>query len=626
MGGADFHDSTTVSAFISETTEIDVTAVIRATVDTYFVTVSTPVSSGSALATVNSVAITRIGSNLLCMEGRILTLTSQQYVSHSQVITMTYDLGPVTNPDFAARSSFLLPSNDTMEEEIDFIISVQITDHVMNVQGALVAIETTLTGQSGVSYTSQSYVQVQVSGTETPELIFDFAMEQFSHWEKIPGDNVTCSVSLRLTNTSTAHALDVALHIMTPYYIGLSELPNVTTADANVITYLPEPGLKLSIWEIDFTDVVTFSIMLMLDPNRKIPIGSTNVETVIPVDLTYRGAVRADRAATGVIYTDILVNEFGFDTELPDVLGLQSGAVLDCQMTASSYLDPNTPSSGRLITGIGWKPSVRGEPFCGSEWLQVDFGSDTYVTGFKLQSSNDDAQDVVSSFTVKYSLNGYAWYDITEMDGVTPKSFTLSVPGNANRNDVYDVTLLEKERFSARYIRVVSTDVRCTVGLRLEVLGVKSTTSAYDCSSVTSNTSPLPEQSYVVNTDTGTILVCGASEVDGDVVCSKSDDAGTSWQPLDDNIGNIVAVVTNTSYIIAVSHDNSSYLLSEDDGVTWDILANEELAELQTLPGYLTSISFPYADYRGETDNEMYAVYGTDGDGFKLTGTLEGMQ
>ncbi|WAR26811.1 NRP2-like protein [Mya arenaria] len=202
-------------------------------------------------------------------------------------------------------------------------------------------------------------------------------------------------------------------------------------------------------------------------------------------------------------------------------------------MTASSYLDPNTPSSGRLITGIGWKPSVRGEPFCGSEWLQVDFGSDTYVTGFKLQSSNDDAQDVVSSFTVKYSLNGYAWYDITEMDGVTPK----------------------KERFSARYIRVVSTDVRCTVGLRLEVLGVKSTTSAYDCSSVTSNTSPLPEQSYVVNTDTGTILVCGASEVE-----------------------------------------------------------------------YLTSISFPYADYRGETDNEMYAVYGTDGDGFKLTGTLEGMQ
>jgi len=58
-----------------------------------------------------------------------------------------------------------------------------------------------------------------------------------------------------------------------------------------------------------------------------------------------------------------------------------------------------------------------------------------------------------------------------------------------------------------------------------------------------------------------------------------------SYSAIEDTVGYVVAVVTNTSRVIAASRDNSSYLLSEDDGVTWEALTDDELAQLQALPG-----------------------------------------
>jgi len=60
-----------------------------------------------------------------------------------------------------------------------------------------------------------------------------------------------------------------------------------------------------------------------------------------------------------------------FFADIPNVLGLESGSVVDCQMTASSHHDTDTPSTARLNSADGWKPLVRGGPFCGSEFWQV---------------------------------------------------------------------------------------------------------------------------------------------------------------------------------------------------------------------------------------------------------------
>ena len=71
---------------------------------------------------------------------------------------------------------------------------------------------------------------------------------------------------------------------------------------------------QFQIGEIDFKDNVTFSFTLVLDPAREMPMGLDYVETVLPSDITSRGALRGDRSDTGVIASQVYVQEFGFST------------------------------------------------------------------------------------------------------------------------------------------------------------------------------------------------------------------------------------------------------------------------------------------------------------------------
>jgi hypothetical protein len=50
---------------------------------------------------------------------------------------------------------------------------------------------------------------------------------------------------------------------------------------------------------------------------------------------------------------------------------MENGIIQDCQISASSYLDTNRPEEARLNVGSGWKPFLRGTPFCDKEYLQV---------------------------------------------------------------------------------------------------------------------------------------------------------------------------------------------------------------------------------------------------------------
>ncbi|KAH3819894.1 hypothetical protein DPMN_121638 [Dreissena polymorpha] len=59
-------------------------------------------------------------------------------------------------------------------------------------------------------------------------------------------DNVTCTVLLRSTNTSTAHAQDVAVHVLTPPYVGVGQL--IDAVDANVtVTTDPATGITFKV-------------------------------------------------------------------------------------------------------------------------------------------------------------------------------------------------------------------------------------------------------------------------------------------------------------------------------------------------------------------------------------------
>ena len=103
------------------------------------------------------------------------------------------------------------------------------------------------------------------------------------------------------------------------------------------------------------------------------------------------------------------VDQFNYIPECHDALGIESGAISDRQMSASSQLDENhAASQGRLyveaVSGKSgsWSAKVNNV----SQWLQVDLGNPhTKVTALATQGRNNYPQ-WVTKYKVQYSGDG----------------------------------------------------------------------------------------------------------------------------------------------------------------------------------------------------------------------------
>ena len=106
------------------------------------------------------------------------------------------------------------------------------------------------------------------------------------------------------------------------------------------------------------------------------------------------------------------VDQFNYIPECHDALGVESGAISDGQMSASSQWDANlTASRGRLFAkaGSGKSGSWSAKYNDVSQWLQVDLGnSHTKVTALATQGRNKNRQ-WVTKYKVQYSRDGVSF-------------------------------------------------------------------------------------------------------------------------------------------------------------------------------------------------------------------------
>ena len=99
---------------------------------------------------------------------------------------------------------------------------------------------------------------------------------------------------------------------------------------------------------------------------------------------------------------------FVFYTGCSYPLGMENRDLPDDQITASSEYDAtHGPSNGRLNFKAGggktgaWSAKTNDV----HQWLQVDLGAKTEVTGIQIQG-RQDADQWVTSFTISYSSDG----------------------------------------------------------------------------------------------------------------------------------------------------------------------------------------------------------------------------
>ncbi|GFW41621.1 EGF-like repeat and discoidin I-like domain-containing protein 3 [Trichonephila clavipes] len=94
-------------------------------------------------------------------------------------------------------------------------------------------------------------------------------------------------------------------------------------------------------------------------------------------------------------------------------LGMESGAIYDFQITASSSLNPElSPVNSRLDSDTAWVPELGDrEPY-----VQVDLIVPTNITGLMTRGRND-ANEWVKTYEIAYSDDGEHWIDPDDLSG-----------------------------------------------------------------------------------------------------------------------------------------------------------------------------------------------------------------
>ncbi|XP_068677063.1 uncharacterized protein [Montipora foliosa] len=148
-------------------------------------------------------------------------------------------------------------------------------------------------------------------------------------------------------------------------------------------------------------------------------------------------------------------------------LGMESRAITDSQITASTEWDANhTASHARLnikLTGSlrgGWSARVMDY----KQWLQVDLIDYTIVTRVATQGRNGHDQ-WLTKFRLLYSDDGVVFHLYKERGDTSPKVFT----GNVDVDSIVYNNL--KQPITTRYVRIQPVAWRAGISLRLEIYG-----------------------------------------------------------------------------------------------------------------------------------------------------------
>ncbi|GIX94553.1 SCO-spondin, partial [Caerostris darwini] len=141
-------------------------------------------------------------------------------------------------------------------------------------------------------------------------------------------------------------------------------------------------------------------------------------------------------------------------------MGIESGLMPEGQISASSSkTEILSPEIIRLNSEIGWSVSTVEVP----QFLQVDFGEPRNLSAVVIQGSPEEPE-WVTAFLVTHSNDEEEWQPVTN-----DKDEPVEFPGNVD-NDTPVISVFP-ETIEAQYIRIIPTDWKKWISLRLEILG-----------------------------------------------------------------------------------------------------------------------------------------------------------
>ncbi|XP_078598285.1 neuropilin-2-like [Branchiostoma floridae x Branchiostoma japonicum] len=198
-------------------------------------------------------------------------------------------------------------------------------------------------------------------------------------------------------------------------------------------------------------------------------------------------------------------------TVCQDPLGMQSGAIPDGSITASStYSSFYEPYLARLHGRGGWLTNIRTI----GEWLQVDLGEIKKVTGTITQGGVYGYW--VKSYKLQHSTDGASWTTYANSEG-TEKVFI----GNT---DYYTpVTNLLDNAVEARYVRFLPQTWENLMSMGAEILGCNIRVD--ECADGSNNCSP---QATCSDTPESFTCTCNPGYIGNGVTCTDVDECASN--------------------------------------------------------------------------------------------------
>ncbi|XP_066295973.1 uncharacterized protein [Branchiostoma lanceolatum] len=156
---------------------------------------------------------------------------------------------------------------------------------------------------------------------------------------------------------------------------------------------------------------------------------------------------------------DSLGEEYS-DEECRVKVGIESGFILDTQLSASSSHDNSTgPENGRIGMPSAWVPNVQNK----RQWFQVDFRKRRVLTGVTTQGRGNFDQ-WMTRYKLEHRKDDTAdWTTVTDEDG-------QEMVFEGNSDDSTPVTRYLSQRINTQFVRIRPEQWHGGIALRLEIL------------------------------------------------------------------------------------------------------------------------------------------------------------
>ncbi|XP_041348817.1 uncharacterized protein LOC121368242 [Gigantopelta aegis] len=510
-------------------------------------------------------------------------ITQKSTQNTTQINKVYCSLGIVTNTGYTYQTGEEQDEDNTVVLELE----LQLADSVINSNNSEHWISLGIKVGIYIVILEHKVVVIR-DGMEKPQIEFVGSVNANSTSSEVEIDAV-----IRHSNTSTAEGQNGTAILYYPSFMNFSAITWVNDSRIPYTDSVDGNSLHIQLEKLYFTDVLSFTLVLKTN-GKKVPAGITGSNVVSNLEAAFK---MHDYLSTDdfvgemseLVYSVTVVPKTNFQC-VTTALGMETGAIQDCQLDASAETIPGGEAKLGRIGSSGWKPFVRDGKLKEGRYYQVYFGNATLVQKIDMEVS--PSTNLVTKIMTKFSNDGFAWIDGEIITIATPYSVPAKHTQTLSSSDPY------------RYIRVYilnNQTPRGEIAIKFEFYGcmVDDVSTTDVCTSVRTPSrvphADFNRRGFLALTD-GTLFVCDAALDRGlKQVCFRSTD-GNVWKELDSRLACMVGHDADNNRVYGMATDGVSFMVSSDNGASWKSCHVDDVTKSKAKLGFIPVKVVPWKD------------------------------